>query len=92
MSVITDSEYNEFRTNFYEEIDKLKYERLKDKLGNIQFTEKSYYFLTINPPPTISLVVFLKTIQKAMSKRWITFLSFIYIYIYIYIYSQLRFS
>lgn len=36
-------------------------------------TDKPYYFLTVNPRPDIKLEVFLKTIRKAISKKWITY-------------------
>lgn len=39
--------------------------------------DKKWYFLTINPRPTITLEDFMKTIRKALSKKWITYFIFV---------------
>jgi len=40
-------------------------------------TEKNYYFLTVNPKPSITLEELLKTIQKAMQKKWISYYLYV---------------
>jgi hypothetical protein len=50
-------------------------EKLKE-LKNIEIN-KEWYFLTINPRPEITLKEFMKTIQKAVLKRWITYYIFV---------------
>lgn len=35
--------------------------------------EKEWYFLTVNPKPDIKLTDFMKTIEKALKKRWINY-------------------
>jgi len=72
-----DAEYTEFCIKFNEEQDKKKYDILKGKMGNIP-KEGNYYFLTVNPDTSkITLPVFLKTIQKALSKRWISYYEYV---------------
>ena len=73
-----DAEYTEFCIKFYEEQDKKKYDMLKGKMGNIPKNDKNYYFLTVNPDTTkIPLPVFMKAIQKAVSKRWISYYEWV---------------
>lgn len=52
-----------------------KIEKLRS-LKNIELN-KEWYFLTINPRPDIKLQEFMKTIQKALSKVWITYYIFV---------------
>lgn len=68
---------DDYMRQFYEKELLKKYERLKDKMGKIPQNDKKYYFLTINPPPNIDLRVFLKAIQKALSKKWITYYEYV---------------
>lgn len=71
------SDYFKFCEEF-NKIQELKlYEKLQGNKGNSGLTEKNYYFLTVNPKPDIELPIFLKTIQKAMSKRWITYYEYV---------------
>jgi len=35
--------------------------------------KKEWYFLTVNPKPDITLTEFMKTIDKALKKRWINY-------------------
>lgn len=35
--------------------------------------DKPFYFLTVNPKPSVELPVFLKTVHKAINKKWITY-------------------
>jgi len=35
--------------------------------------KKEWYFLTVNPRPDITLTEFMKTIEKALKKRWINY-------------------
>jgi hypothetical protein len=54
-------------------------QRRIDKLRGLKNIElnKEWYFLTINPRPDITLQEFMKTIQKAVLKRWITYYIFV---------------
>lgn len=71
------SDYFKFCEEFNEIQDTKLYEKLKGKMGNSPVTDKDYYFLTINPRPDIDVQLFLKTILKALSKRWITYYEFV---------------
>jgi len=51
--------------------------KMREQRANIPLNDKAYYFLTVNPPDSIPLAVFLKTIQKAMSKTWITYYEYV---------------
>lgn len=51
--------------------------REEPKEERVIINNKEYYFLTINPNPDITLQDFLKTINKALNKVWIT--SYIYV-------------
>ena len=53
-------------------IDKLK----KLKKSGVEL-EKDYYFLTVNPKPTVNLEEFHKLIQKAISKKWISYYLYV---------------
>lgn len=46
------------------------------ELKNIEIN-KEWYFLTVNPKPDITLKEFMKTIQKALVKKWITYYIFV---------------
>lgn len=46
------------------------------QLKNIELN-KEWYFLTINPRPDIKLSEFVKTIRKALLKKWITYYIFV---------------
>jgi len=70
-------ENSEYTAEFWKIQEGKKYELIKEKRGNMPLNDKSYYFLTVNPPDTITLAVFLKAIQKAMSKKWITYYEYV---------------
>jgi len=40
--------------------------------------KKDWYFLTVNPAPDIKLTVFMKTVEKALKKKWITYYLMVY--------------
>jgi hypothetical protein len=77
MSMENIEEYHNYCHSFWQKQDELKYEKLKAKMGNIPLNDKSYYFLTVNPPDTVPLAVFLKAIHKAMSKKWINYYEYV---------------
>lgn len=70
-------EFHKYCSNFWDLQDKLKYDKLKSKMSNMPTNDKPYYFLSVNPPDTIPLAVFLKAIQKAMSKNWLTYYEYV---------------
>ncbi len=67
---ITDEQYEIMQWHEQRRIDKLK------ELKNIEIN-KEWYFLTVNPAPDITLKDFMKTIQKALLKKWITYYIFV---------------
>lgn len=73
-----EAEFLEFQEKFYIERDILRYNYLKDKLGNIPLNDKNYYFLTINPNPAkTTLKDLMKACAKAVSKKWITYYEYV---------------
>lgn len=71
-------ETDDYDLNFYKQIELMQIEKLKELLNKKIELEQNYYFLTINPDTTkTTLEIFLKTIEKAMSKKWIT--EYIYV-------------
>jgi len=48
-------------------------EKLRQLHKNKVEIEKEWYFLTVNPKPDITLTEFMKTIQKALMKKWINY-------------------
>lgn len=48
-------------------------EKLRQLHKNKIEIEKEWYFLTVNPKPDIKLTDFMKTIEKALKKRWINY-------------------
>lgn len=71
-------ETNEYEENFYRQLEIKKIEKLKELHKSKIELSQNFYFLTINPDTSkVSLQTFLKTIEKAISKKWITY----YIYV-----------
>lgn len=48
-------------------------EKLRQLHKNKIEIEKEWYFLTVNPKPDITLIEFMKTIEKALKKKWINY-------------------
>lgn len=69
-------EYNEDRriiAEIMEWHENRRIEKLKQLHKNKIEIEKEWYFLTVNPKPDITLTEFMKTIDKALRKKWITY-------------------
>lgn len=72
-----EDEYRQITLNLFE-----KYECISSTIGTIIKSkgvkkEYSHLFITVNPPPTLSLNDFLNQIDKTMTKNWID--SYVYV-------------
>lgn len=69
-------EYNEDQ-QVISEIFQWHEERRIEKLRQLHNShielKKEWYFLTVNPKPDITLTEFMKTIEKALSKKWLNY-------------------
>ena len=68
-----------FETDQQFEIIKWHENRIIERLRAIKNIEinKEWYFLTVNPAPDITLKEFMKTIQKAVSKKWLKYCIYV---------------
>nr|QNG40987.1 hypothetical protein [Pygoscelis antarcticus]QNG40989.1 hypothetical protein [Pygoscelis antarcticus]QNG40991.1 hypothetical protein [Pygoscelis antarcticus]QNG40994.1 hypothetical protein [Pygoscelis antarcticus]QNG40996.1 hypothetical protein [Pygoscelis antarcticus] len=72
-----EDEYRQITVNLFE-----KYECISSTIGTVIKSkgvkkEYSHLFITVNPPPTLSLNDFLNQISKTMTKNWID--SYLYV-------------
>jgi len=56
----------------------LRIQRLRELQSKKLDIDKQYYFLTVNPKPTIGLRDFIKTVEKALSKKWLNYCIYVY--------------